>query len=315
MIKSYHDLIARWARRMLICSIVLCTIVIAIAAFAATGDHSFDEIRQQASITSSYNFSPLPANAGKGITVAIISQGISQGIKSRLGSRLSAYSVLPGTSSPFEDDDPTIGSSIGTQMASLVGALAPYARIITVKAMDSNGSGSYADIRNGITRATELGAKIIVLPISARNDDAGVAGAINVALKRGVLVVASAANSNSYGAEFPARMDGVVAVGATDVQEKVAPFSNYGGKIIFAPGVKITVAGRSDEQSGTSHAATVAGAIFAVLWSQNPGMSRQRLVDVVTGSAKAITARDGGSARLIDGQAALKAFKRPGKGK
>jgi hypothetical protein len=51
-----------------------------------------------------------------------------------------------------------------------------------------------------------------------------------------------------------------------------------------------------------------------VLWSQNPGMSRQRLVDAVTGSAKEITARDGGSARLIDGQAALKAIKRPAKG-
>lgn len=158
-----------------------------------------------------------------------------------------------------------------------------------------------------------MGARIIVLPISARDDDAGVSGAINAALKKGLLVVAAAANSNSYGAEFPARMDGVVAIGATGAQDKVAAFLNYGGKIIFAPGVDIKVLGKSDQsgRSGTTHASAVAGAIFAVLWSQNPVMSRQRLVDAVTGSTKEITARDGGSARLIDGQAALQAIKRP----
>jgi hypothetical protein len=314
MIKNYHNLMARWARSIFIFVLVLGMALIMLSnAFAA--DQALAEIREQANIKPSYNFSPLPANAGKGITVAIVSQGISQAMKGSLGSRVSVYSVLPGDSSPFEEDDTTIGSSIGTQLASLVGALAPQARIITIKALDSNGGGSYEDVQNGIRRATELGAKIIVLPIGAPGDHAGVASAIDAALKKGVLVVASASNNNSYGAGFPARLDGVVAVGATDAQDKVAPFSNYGGKIIYAPGVKITVAGRSDGISGTSHAAAVAGAIYAILWSQNPGMSRQRLVDAVTASAKGITARDGGSARLIDGQSALKALKRPAKGK
>ncbi|OGP55808.1 MAG: hypothetical protein A2Y65_01800 [Deltaproteobacteria bacterium RBG_13_52_11] len=314
MINAHNNLIARLARGVLIFGLVLCTAVVAIAAvFAAPGDHSLDDIRQQATIKSSYNFSPLPPNSGKGIIVAIVSQGISQSIKDRLGNRLSAYSVLPGDTSPYDEGSGL--SSVGTECVSLVGALAPHAQIIAVKAMDSDGGGSYADIRNGITRATELGAKIIVLPISARDDDAGVGRAIDAALKKGLLVVAAAANNNSYGAEFPARMDGVVAVGATDAQDKVAYFSNYGGKIIYAPGVNINVWGKSTGSSGTTHASAVAGAIFVVLWSQNPGMSRQRLVDAVIGSAKEITARDGGSARLINGQAALKAIKRPAKGK
>ena len=314
MIKSYHDLTERWARRVLIGGIVLCTIVIAITAFAAAADHSFDEIRQQASITSSYNFSPLPANAGKGITVAIVSQGISQSLKRIMGSRVSAYSVLSADANPFDEG---YGSypSIGSECLSLVAALAPQARIITIKALGSDGGGSNEDVQKGVIRATELGARIIVLPIGAPNDHAGVTNAINAALKKGLLVVASAGNDGAYGAAFPARMDGVVAVGATDAQDKVASFSNYGGKIIYVPGVDIKVWGRSSGGSGTTHAATVAGAIFAVLWSQNPGMSRQRLIDVVTGSAKEITGRDGGSAKLINGQAALKALKRPVKGK
>jgi hypothetical protein len=67
MINAQDNLLAR---RVLICALVLGMAVVAIAvAFAAPGDNSLDDIRQQATIKSSYNFSPLPPTAGKGITI------------------------------------------------------------------------------------------------------------------------------------------------------------------------------------------------------------------------------------------------------
>jgi len=299
------------ARLSLLAGLVLGTLVAAPVAWTSPGDQSFETIRQQSSIASSYNFNPLPPNAGQGISVAILSEGISRSMEKRLGDRLSAYSVLAGDTGPYEEDDPIMGSSITTQMTSLIHALAPQARMITIKVLNPLAGGSFLDVQNGITRAVELGAKIIVLPISASSDDFGVARAVDSALAKGVLIVAAAGNSYRYGADFPARMEGVTAVGAVDADDKVPAFSNYGGKIIFTPGVNIKVAGQSDGKSGTSHAAGVAGAIFAILWSQNPGLSRQQLFDAVLKTAKDISDSKGNPAKRINGQAALQAIKNP----
>jgi len=310
MMNGKNNRVKRWTRPLsfgLLPAILLATPI----AWASPGDQSFETIRQQSFIASSYNFNPLPPNAGKGITVAILSEGISRSMEKQLGDQLSAYSVLAGDSSPYMEDDSIMGSSITTQMVSLIHALAPQARILAVKVLDNSGGGSFEDVKNGIVRATELGTKIIVMPISAPSDDPGVTRAVDAALSMGVLIVTSAGNSNRYGAEFPARMEGVAAIGAVDADDKVAAFSNYGGKIIFAPGVNIKVAGQSDGISGTSHAAGVAGAIFAVLWSQNPNFSRQQLFDAVLKTAKDISDPKGNPAKRINGQAALQAINKP----
>jgi thermitase len=298
-----------WTRSLSFILLPAILLTTPLARAKPAGDLSFEEIRQQTFIASSYNFNPLPPNAGKGITVAILSEGISRSMEKKLSDQLTAYSVLAEDSSPYMEADSIMGSSITTQMTSLIHALAPQARILAVKVLDNSGGGSFEDIKNGITRAVELGAKIIVLPISAPNDDSGVARAVDLALAKGVLIVAAAGNSYRYGADFPARMEGVVAIGAVDTNDKVAAFSNYGGNIIFAPGVNIKVAGQSDGKSGTSHAAGVAGAIFAILWSQNPGLSRQQLFDAVLKTAKDISDSKGNPAKRINGQAALQAIK------
>jgi subtilisin family serine protease len=127
-----------------------------------------------------------------------------------------------------------------------------------------------------------------------------------------VLVIAPAGNDASYRISFPGNVDGVVAVGATDKNDKIAAFSNYGGKILFASGVGINAIafGKSESKSGTAYAAGVAGGIFAILWSQKPGLTRQQLVSFVIDNAAQIEDASGGQARRIDAQAALNAIKK-----
>jgi subtilisin family serine protease len=311
MLKKRNDSSKYWTPSFLVSGLLLVIFSLTPAALAKSGDQSFEDIRKQSSIAAAYNFNPLPPNAGKGITVAVVSQGVSHAIEKRLEGRLTAYSVLPGDSNPYEEDDAFLGSTVGTQIVSLIGALAPQARIIAVKALDAYGGGSFEDVKNGIIRATELGAKIIVMPISAESgDDPGVTAAVNAALAKGILIASSAGNSSTSGAQYPANMNGVVAIGSVDAADKVAPYSNYGGKILFAPGSDIKAAGKSDLQYGTSHAAGVAGAIFAILWSQNPNLTYQQLVDLVLKTAKDISDPKASPAKRINGQAALQAIQK-----
>jgi len=64
------------------------------------------------------------------------------------------------------------------------------------------------------------------------------AKALQEANRRGVVLVASAGNDASQKVQFPAGYDTVLAVGATDINDNPASFTNYGGWVdVTGPGV------------------------------------------------------------------------------
>ena len=285
---------------------LLLIIALSVTALAdQEGSNNPDTIRQQSAIASSYNFDAVPDNAGKDITVAIISQGVSSALKDRLGDRLTAVSVQAGDSDPILE-----GDSLGTNAVSLVAALAPHAKLVLIKAADKDGHSSVDDIKNGVIRATEQEAKIIIITLGGGFDTyPAVDAAVNAAMKKGAIVMAASGQEGEQKPGFPANIVGVIAVGAVDSDGKMASYSNYGGKTIFAPGVDILSEGNN--ASGTSYSVTIAGAILSVLWSQNPSLSGQQIVDAVTGSTKAMINTDGTSEnKLIDAKAALEAIQK-----
>lgn len=286
--------------------LLLCGMVFLSAPAVRAEQHLLDDIRQQPAIAASYDFSPVPPNGGKDITVAIVSQGITRDVKDLVGDRLSALCVLPNAS-PYEDEDPGIGNGV----VSLVAALAPEAKIINIKALDNLGSGSYESIRDGINRATELDARIIVLPVSADEGDDGVTSAINAALKKGILVAACSGNNSGGKIGYPSNLDGVLAIGGSNKGKMVAAFSSVGPKVLYAPGQDVTsIAGKLQlkPHSGTTYSVGVAGGIFAVLWSQSPSLSRDQLVEAVQSSTKEMKDIAGNQVKLIDAAAALRAI-------
>jgi hypothetical protein len=142
--------------------------------------------------------------------------------------------------------------------------------------------------------------------------NAVVAAAVDKALKARILVVAAAGDGSDAAPEFPASMDGVLAVGAVDAQNTVAPFTNTGNAVLYAPGVEIVglnESGAVETTSGTSHAAAVAGAIIADLRSQKPKLHSAQLASAVRGSGRQIADGHGGTGSLIDAVAALRAIK------
>jgi hypothetical protein len=209
---------------------------------------------------------PLPSHGD--IVIAVIGTGISPELSNVLGARL-----VHSSSTVLNESDTDDQSGHGSAVISLVAALAPTAKIVSIKTFSREGTGSNYSIVKGILLAIDEGAKVILLPFGSPTPDEALESAVKDALNKGVLVVAPAGNTSADELLLPASITGVLAVGAVDTSDKLASFTNRGPNLLYAPGVDILVLGKGGilaTQSGTSFSATVAAAIAAAVWAGRP---------------------------------------------
>jgi serine protease len=133
----------------------------------------------------------------------------------------------------------TTNNALGTA------GIAYNAKIMPLRVLDGYGEGDSADIARAIRYAARRGADVINLslefpPYVRATEIPDVVGAIQFAVRRGVLVVAAAGNHNSFAPRrvvYPARVTSVLAVGATTITGCQAEYSNAGGDLdLMAPG-------------------------------------------------------------------------------
>jgi|SRR5215217_5099100 len=155
--------------------------------------------------------------------------------------------------------------------------------LMAVKALNKDGSGSYANIADGILWAANNGAKVINLSLGGTYNSTTLSNAVDRAWRKGAVLACAAGNSNTSTKHYPAAYTNCIAVGATDESDQRASFSNYGtGWVdIGAPGyhilstlpnttVSLNGSGYKqtyDSLNGTSmatpHVAGVAGLVWA----------------------------------------------------
>jgi len=121
--------------------------------------------------------------------------------------------------------------------------LAPRAKIIPVRVLDSQGVGTARDIARGIRFASRKKARVINMSfefsLSVRScaKIRSVCKAIKKAAKRGALIVSAAGNSNGEPIAFPAAAPRVIGVGRTTKDACLAAESRTGpGLDLVAPG-------------------------------------------------------------------------------
>lgn len=189
-----------------------------------------------------------------------------------------------------KDPDPMDDNGHGTHVAGTIAAainnsigIAGLAnvRIMAEKVLDQYGSGTASDIAEGIIHAVDNGAKIINLSLGATFNTQTMYEAVRYAFDHGVLVVAAAGNSASNVKQYPAGYDEVVAVSATNMQDSLAGFSNYGGWVdVAAPGVHIYSTWINNSYvylSGTSMASPHVAGVAALIWSRFLNMTRDQV--------------------------------------
>ena len=213
---------------------------------------------------------------GAGVTVAVVDTGVGlvqraavggQVVETRptppdgFGSRkLPGYDVLDPSTPP--DDENGHGTHIAGTIAQETGnatsvggysmaGVAPSARILPIRVLNQEGSGSPAAAADGIVRAVDLGAKVVNLSLGG-NYAKPLCDAVRFAVDRGVVVVAASGNESGAGmipVSYPGACPGAVAVGGHQWNAQRAEYSNGSCELaVTAPGGDIT----DDRNAGTS---------------------------------------------------------------
>lgn len=146
-------------------------------------------------------------------------------------------------------NNPTDDNGHGTHVAGIIAATrnnsigvtgTANVRVMALKVLNAEGNGSDSDILAALEYAISNGAHIINMSLGGGGYSAAFDEVCRRAYDRGILVVASTGNGYASQIDFPSSLNSVVAVGATDIHDQVADFSNVGQGIeLVAPGVQI----------------------------------------------------------------------------
>ncbi len=216
---------------------------------------------------------------GSGIKIAILDTGINYNHEDLDANYRGGYNFITngrGSDDPFDDSYNQHGTNIAGIIAAesndigVVG-VAPDASIYAVKVLDGSTFGSLSDIIAGIQWAVENNMDIANISI-AGVDSSLLQATCDAAEQAGLLIVASAGNTYSGAAQFPAAYDSVVAVAGTDQNDSKGFFSPIDPVLeIAAPGLNIYSTAQENSYaalSGTSQSAAFVSGAAALLLSK-----------------------------------------------
>lgn len=221
---------------------------------------------------------------GDGVRVCVVDTGISKSHNDLNVTEGENFVVIKGkVRSGAWDDDNGHGSHVAGTIAALdneigVVGVAPNATLIAMKVLDRRGSGYLSDVSDGVLSCIEKGAHIISMSLGGNGDPnqpSPLKSAIDQAHSLGIkVVVASGNESQDISGKVPAGYSNVIAVGATDINDNMAYFSNYGlsSKDYVAPGVSIKSTWTGNQYntiSGTSMATPHVAGIMALIIQSN----------------------------------------------
>lgn len=228
---------------------------------------------------------------GSSITIAVIDSGVD------LDHPDLQAKIVPGYDFYNDDSIPDDDFGHGTHVAGIAAAssnngigiagISWGARIMPLKVLGASGNGSTFDLAQAIEDAADNGAKVINMSLggSCGSGWPNVETAVNYALSKGVVLVAASGNNYSTPVLCPAAISGVIAVGATNADDRRAAFSTYGAALdVAAPGDAIYSTypgGGYTTMSGTSMATPHVAGLAALLWSYAPALPNSQVRTII----------------------------------
>lgn len=241
-------------------------------------------------------------STGAGITVAVLDTGVKSSHPDLRGKVARGYNAITGKPGARRDNNGhgtfLAGIIAGRINGAGIAGLAPNARILPVKVLDSDGVGDSDDIARGIIWAVDNGADVINMSFGSDASNRVEAEAIDYARGAGVTLIAAGGNEGARLVMYPAGYPGVLGVGAVDINNKRASFSNQGSHIdVVAPGQGILSSFTRRPyswMSGTSMATAYVSAVAALAMSYSPGAGGEPLLQQFTATARDLgaTGRD-----------------------
>ncbi|MEU0091210.1 S8 family serine peptidase [Kribbella sp. NPDC006257] len=185
------------------------------------------------------------------------------------------------------------GSHVAGTIAGTTYGLAKGAKIIAVRVLDCNGSGTTESVVGGIDWVTKNAKKPAVANMSlGGGTDIALDAAVKASIDAGITYAVAAGNDSSDACSAsPADQPDAITVGATDDKDAKATFSNFGRCVdVFAPGVDITSVGitapdSTAKMSGTSMATPHVSGGIALYLSQHPDAKPADVAKALVGAA------------------------------
>ena len=213
---------------------------------------------------------------GANVIVAVIDSGIDVRHPELAGAIAASFDALGSKEGPHVHGTGIAGAIVAH--ARLMGS-APAAKILAIRAFGVAHSGAESSsfvILKGLDYAASHGAQIINMSFAGPKDALIERGIAAVAAK-GIVMVAAAGNAGAKSPPlYPAANENVIAVSATDDQDRLFSASNRGGYVaVAAPGVDIFLPAPDDKYqmtSGTSFSAAYVSGIAALALERNPAL-------------------------------------------
>ncbi|WP_414580963.1 S8 family peptidase [Scytonema sp. PCC 10023] len=209
------------------------------------------------------------------------------------------WNFADNNNNTLDNSDPGHGTHVAGTIAGEnngfgVTGIAYDAKIMPVKVLNDEGTGSYTSITKGIYYAVDHGANVINLSLGGSSSDDTMQTAIEYASSKGVVVVMAAGNDGGFQPDYPARYadKSGIAVGAVDKNNNMADFSNRAGvsslTYVTAPGVDVysTLPGNQyASYSGTSMASPHVAGVVALMLSANRNLTDAQVRQIVAETA------------------------------
>lgn len=209
----------------------------------------------------------------------------------------------------------------GTHVSGIIKSIYPEVKILALKYYNPSASG-FANLNSTVEALRyAVDNNVDVINYSGGGPEAAAEELqiLKEAERKGILVVAAAGNEESNiddkrKAYFPASygLKNIISVTAYDEELKMLPSSNYGrvSVDIFAPGYRIKSSlqnGRAGYLTGTSQATAFVTGVAALIRSQYPEISTEKLKEIIKNSAKKEASMEGKCATggRLDAAAAL----------
>jgi len=240
---------------------------------------------------------------GRGVRVAVLDTGVNADHPDLLGHCVPGFDAIePGGPA---DDLPAApegevsifgvadaGTGHGTMIAGIIAIMAPRARIVPVRVLSADGTGTEADVVEGIYWAIRHGADVINMSFGSPSSSPAIEAAIKAARRAGVVLVASAGNEGNDLPHCPASLHGVLSVASVEADNTKSAYSSYGPSVaLVSPGTGIRSTywdGGYATWSGTSFSAAFVSGAAALLCEVMPGNRDAKAGKVLTKTATSV---------------------------
>ena len=236
---------------------------------------------------------------GTNVTIAVIDSGIDVNHPELANAIVASFDALGSKEGPHVHGTGVAGAIVAH--ARLMGS-APAARILAIRAFGAAPNGAESTsyvILKGLDYAAAHGAEIVNMSFAGPKD-ALIERGIAAMAARGIVMVAAAGNAGAKSPPlYPAANTNVIAVSATDAQDRLFTASNRGSYIaISAPGVDIFLPApdaKYQMTSGTSFSAAYVSGLAALMLERNAALKPDEVRAILMK-----TARDLGAAGRDD---------------